>query len=137
MSVEENKQVVRDYFSASAVGDLARLDQLIADDATRWMIPSTPFSGVANKAEMMAAFEAVSGASDEPFGNEVEHITAEDNRVSVTATSYLKLRSGKVYANQYHFLFFVENGKITSIKEYFDTAHFNEIFTPEEMAKLG
>ena len=137
MSIEDNKKVVMDYFAASAAGDLEKLDQVLSDDCKRWMIPSTPFSGEANKEEMMAAFKAVSGASDGPFANEVEYVTAEDNRVSVTAKSHLKLRSGKVYANVYHMLFFVDGGKITYIREYFDSAHFNEIFTPEEIAKLA
>ncbi|WP_084399070.1 nuclear transport factor 2 family protein [Henriciella aquimarina] len=137
MSIEENKKVVLDYFAASKAGDVEKLKQLIADDAKRWMIPGTPFSGVADKAEMIGAFEAVSSASDGPFDNEVEYVTAEEDRVSVTAKSELKLKSGKVYSNVYHFLFFVENGQIKYIKEYFNTAHFNEVFTEEELAKLG
>lgn len=137
MSIEENKKVVLDYFAASASGDLEKLDKLIADDAERWMIPSTPFSGIASKAEMMAAFKAVSGASDGPFDNKVEYVTAEEDRVCVTATGELKLRSGKVYANEYNIFFIVRDGQIRYIKEYFDTAHFNEVFTEEELAKLG
>lgn len=44
-------------------------------------------------------------------------------RVAVTAESRGDHKSGKKYNNHYHFLFFIKDGKISRVKEYFDTEH--------------
>lgn len=53
---------------------------------------------------------------------------AQGDRVAVEATSYAKLKNGRVYQNQYHFLFEIRDGKILSVKEYMDTKHAYDIF---------
>jgi ketosteroid isomerase-like protein len=53
---------------------------------------------------------------------------AQGDKVAVEATSYAKLKNGKVYQNAYHFLFEFRDGKILSVKEYMDTQHAYDIF---------
>ena len=62
MSLEANKQIVREYFEACEAADFEALDRIIADDAKRWMIPSTPFSGVFGKDEIIGSFRSVCGS---------------------------------------------------------------------------
>jgi hypothetical protein len=45
----------------------------------------------------------------------------------VEAESYGKMKNGKTYQNQYHFLFIVRDGKIQQVKEYLDTMHAADV----------
>jgi len=56
------------------------------------------------------------------------HMIAEGNEVAVEAESFATMTNGRVYANRYHFLFEVADGKILRIKEYMDTMHAWETF---------
>ena len=55
-------------------------------------------------------------------------LTAEDDRVSMEATSYGKMKNGKLYQNIYHFMHIVRDGKIHTVREYMDTEHVTEVF---------
>ena len=136
MSIEENKRIVLEYFSASTTGDTATVDKLLTDDATLWALPSTPFSGVHGREAMVSSDKPISAAIDGPFKFDIEHVTAEEDRVAVTASGEMKLKNGEIYANVYSFLFFLRDGKICHVKEYLDTARFNEVFNKDELAKL-
>jgi ketosteroid isomerase-like protein len=48
---------------------------------------------------------------------------AEGDRVAVEAESYGELRNGRVYAQEYHVLMTIRDGKIAAVREYMDTAH--------------
>jgi ketosteroid isomerase-like protein len=51
--------------------------------------------------------------------------------VAVETESYAELNNGRIYNNDYHFLFIVRDGKIHQVKEYLDTIHTNEVFFGE------
>lgn len=55
-------------------------------------------------------------------------ITAQDDRVSVIATSYVPLTAGGAYENLYHFLFKVEDGLIQEGYEFADTFRSAQTF---------
>ena len=99
----------------------------LADSATWWVAGSFPLSGTKTKAqfgELMGGLGAKidGGLRLTPLG-----ITAEGDRVAVEAESYGKMKNGKTYQNQYHFLFQVRDGKIQAVKEYLDTIHGNDV----------
>ena len=54
-------------------------------------------------------------------------MTAEDDRVSVEATSEGKHVSGVMYRNHYHFLFTWRDGKLVEMKEFMDTEKVTDI----------
>jgi uncharacterized protein len=58
---------------------------------------------------------------------EVGTVTAEQDRVAVTAVSHAQFTDGRVYNNHYHFLFSIEGALIANISEYHDTGHANEV----------
>ncbi|GLT00013.1 hypothetical protein GCM10007897_13960 [Sphingobium jiangsuense] len=60
----------------------------------------------------------------------IEGITAEGERVAVEARSEGRLRTGARYANRYHWLFILRDGKIAVAREYNDTAHVKEVLGP-------
>jgi ketosteroid isomerase-like protein len=55
-------------------------------------------------------------------------MTAEGDRVAVEAKSFATMEDGRVYANSYHFLLTVRDGKVTTVREYMDTIHARETF---------
>ena len=57
----------------------------------------------------------------------VRGMTAEGDRVAVEAECLGAHVSGKTYAQRYHFLFVIRDGKIHEMREYFDTMHANDV----------
>ena len=127
MSLEDNKKVVSAYLEAVMATDIDKLDALIADDATQWMMPGTPFSGTVEKPQMLDGVRFLASNAAGPIVLTAGDVTAEDDRVAVVLESNIPLKSGKTYANHYHMLFYVRDGKISHIKEYFNSAHVNEV----------
>jgi len=39
--------------------------------------------------------------------------------------------NGKTYANKYHFLITIEDGRMTQVKEYMDTLHLAQLLTDQ------
>jgi len=121
MSIVETKAVVSRFFEALRQGDVGRLADLIADDATWWVAPTYRFSGTYDKPQMVAILTHLFAASAGPYDARIVELTAEDDRVSATAVARLELKDGTLYQNDYHALFRVTNGRITACKEFFDS----------------
>jgi ketosteroid isomerase-like protein len=128
MTLEANKKLALDFLGAVAAGNVAAVSAMMADDATWWVMPSTPLSGTHKKDVFLTMFPHVLELGDGPLTYRFDEVTAEGDRVSLTAKGHLKMKSGKVYNGDYHFLLFIEDGKIARGKEYVDTAHIAEIF---------
>jgi ketosteroid isomerase-like protein len=58
----------------------------------------------------------------------IQRITAEDDRVSLTGVGDMVTKTGKPYCNTYHFLATVRNGKLARTREYFDTELTARVF---------
>lgn len=128
MDLQSNKAVVRDFFAAVSAGDLERLRAMTTDDMTWWIAPTTIFSGTRDKAAWLGVIENLLGAAAGPFTLAIDEITAEDDRVSLTARGNLPLRDGRTYASHYHLLMRLRGGKVAAVKEYADSYHAGEIF---------
>ena len=128
MSNEDNKRVVRDYFKAVEANDLNGLGQLTTDDFTFWVAPTSISSGTYTKENWLQLVSGVFSDLAGPMTQQPDILTAEDDRVSVTAIGSIPFKNGKVYSSHYHYLFFLRDGKISEVKEYLDTYHVGEIF---------
>ncbi|HVN90334.1 MAG TPA: nuclear transport factor 2 family protein [Candidatus Binataceae bacterium] len=127
MSAEDNKKVVLGLLEAMSASNQSAVANALADNATWWVAGSFPLSGTKTKAQFCELFGGVGAATEGGLKLTCKGITAEGDRVAVEAESYAKLKNGRVYNNQYHFLFTVRDGKIQAVKEYLDTIHANEI----------
>jgi uncharacterized protein len=131
MGLAENKELVGRYFALHSAGRLDEAFALLADDATWWIAGDparTPGAGTKTKAELIDLFTQSAaiypnGVVTTPLG-----YTAEGDRVAVEAESYADVINGKVYRNQYHFLFEIRDGKIHAVREYEDTQHAVDVF---------
>jgi ketosteroid isomerase-like protein len=122
MSLEENKQIVCDYFTFINKKENQKAFDLLSEDLNWWIIGKTKVSGNKDKRNISLGFKLL-----QRVFVKIEFIlhefTAEEDRVAVTAESKGKHSSGREYNNHYHFLFTIQNGKIARVKEYLDTEH--------------
>jgi len=126
--IHKNKQMVADFLRFLGEGDPAVLD-LAVDDLTYWIAGSIPgVSGTLTKADLASAIPAMkemfpNGVSLTPIG-----MTAEGTRVAVETVGRGETADGRIYANAYHQLFEIENGKVARVREYLDTQLAREFF---------
>lgn len=128
MSIENNKKLVTDFWQTFSSGDFEAALAMLADDATWWVAGSTGLSGTYNKTEFTALLGQVTPMAPKGLSVTPKQLTAEDNRVSVEATSYGEITNGKTYQNIYHFMFELDNNKISAVREYLDTEHVTDVF---------
>jgi ketosteroid isomerase-like protein len=125
---EKNKEIVREFMKRFSAGDMKTALDMMADTATWWIAGSFPLSGTKSKAEFAALLEELSGALPEGIRLTPKAFTAEGDRVAVETESFAPHSNGKIYQNQYHFLFEIRDGKIQAVREYLDTMHTNDVF---------
>ena len=122
---EANKQLVQRYLRAMSSGDPA-LPDLLTDDVTWWVPPSSPLGGLKQgKQQVLALMASGVGLYDTsvPFEIEVEAMVADAEWVAVQLVMSAQTAKGAAYRNYYHFAFRVRGGKICAVKEYLDTLY--------------
>jgi uncharacterized protein len=134
MTLKENKTLALEFFDAIAHGDVARINNLMTNDGTWWVSPSTKFSGLHQKKDFLRIIPRLFAEAAGPLTFRFDELTAEEDRVSMTAKGHLLMKSGQTYQCEYHFLIRVRDGKIAGGKEYLDSVHVNSIFGPPQKA---
>ncbi len=127
MSIEQNKQLVRDFFAAMNSGDMDAMVNSYADDGDVRTMGNTLISNTYKKAEIADYAGQVYEAFPAGISFTIHAMTAEGDRVAVEATSRGDHASGQVYSNDYHFLFELRDGKILHLREYLDTERVTEV----------
>ena len=131
MSIEDNKQTVREYlahFKNAAVTDL--LDAM-SEDATWWILGKPHLfssAGTKSKADMERIWGNLFGSMKDGLEMSVIGMVAERDKVAAEIRSRADLMDGRVYENQYHMLFTLRQGKIVEVKEYADTLLIASMF---------
>src|ERR1700736_4615035 len=122
MSIEENVQVVKDFFAALGSGDKQRLLALVAEDI-EWIIPGEdwPLAGTrrghAGLADLLETASKTLETSTEP-----REFVAQGDRVVVVGFARGKVKAtNKAFEDDWIFAITVRDGKLTSIREYVDT----------------
>jgi hypothetical protein len=121
MSIEENVQIVKDWFAAMG-SDMQRLLALSAEDI-EWIIPGEdwPLAGThrghAGLANLFQRTSEIETSFPEP-----PEFVAQGDRVLVVgyATGRIKA-TNKAFKDNWVFAITVRNGKLTNIREYIDT----------------
>lgn len=127
-SIEENKKIAGQFMNLMSNGDGEGLMNLLSEDLEYWMAGSLNMSGTHTKADIGQMFQAFASVFPEGLKLSPRAMTAEGDRVAVEAFSKGTTAAGKTYANEYHFLFRINDaGKIYGIREYNDTLHVAEV----------
>lgn len=130
MSIETNKQLVRDAFEAMGRSDIRPLTDLMTDDFA-WVIEgqsrfSRSYEGKeAVKRDLLAPlFEAFVT----PYRFTIDEIIAEADRVVVRGRGQVRTKAGNDYNNSYCFVLRLEGGQLVELREYLDTALVEKVF---------
>jgi ketosteroid isomerase-like protein len=128
MTIEErNKQHVRDFFAAMNAGDITTIIASYADDGYLHTMGGTLVSGKYTREQIQAVAGQIYQAFPRGLEFTLDAMTAEGERVAVEAHSRGEHVSGKVYSNEYHFLFVFRDGRLAVLKEYMDTERVTDI----------
>lgn len=126
-TIEQNKQLTRNFFDAMNACDAEAIINAYADDGRVVTMGNTLISGTRNKAEIRQFAEGILGAFPEGIVFTILNLTAEADRVAVEAVSEGMHVSGQNYRNHYHFLFTWRDGKLVELKEFMDTEAMTDI----------
>jgi len=130
MSIEKNKQVVRDYIDAVNRTNAAEISPFLTDDFAfhsmlrrpQWLHFSWP------KENFINAPANMSTQMNKPIQMKINGMIGEGDKVAVEAESYGEMKNGKIYDNAYHFVFTFRDGKICEVKEYSCSFTANDVF---------
>ena len=116
----ENKELVLTFFRRLEAGDVLGAFELFAPDGTCYSASTRKARTASQLAEANVWFfsHMVDGVRFD-----IGLLTAEEDRVSVTAESHAELDNGRPYNNVYNFLFEIADGQIRKMSEYNDSLH--------------
>jgi ketosteroid isomerase-like protein len=123
MSIEENVQIVKDFFAAMGGANRQDLLALVAEDI-EWIIPGEgwPLAGThRGRAQLAAVLQRASDEVEMTYPEPPEFV-AQGDRVLVVgvATGTIKA-TNKPFKDDWVFDITVRDGKVTRIREYIDT----------------
>jgi len=122
----DNKRIVKLWFERFSAGDIDGALALMTPDAT-WRVPgkpeSLPTAGVRDMKYMRRVFERTFERLEAGLHMNVLDIVAEGDRVTTEVDGQGDLRNGRKYRQQYHFFFQLRDGKVSAVREYYDTLH--------------
>ncbi|NQZ97554.1 MAG: nuclear transport factor 2 family protein [Myxococcales bacterium] len=118
---EQNKELAGVFMDALSRADVAKVDELYAEDVVVAIPGTLPFSGTKTKAEALTGMPEVLNLFPDGLKFTITSLTAEGDRVAIEATSEGKTFRGDLYQQSYHFLLRARDGKVVEWKEYMDT----------------
>lgn len=123
MGIEQNKQVVREFFAAGERGDMDACFALLADDITWTNIGTTSFSGTyAGKQSLIDDLIGPLFAQLKAgIASSVENLVGEGDIVVVQSRGTAETKDGVPYNNAYCQVMRIRDGRICEVTEYFDT----------------
>jgi ketosteroid isomerase-like protein len=123
MGIEENVQVVKDFFAAIGSGDKQALLALVAEDI-EWIIPGEdwPLAGThRGHAGLAATLRKASEEMEMTYPKPPEFVAQGDRVLAIgVATGKIKA-TNKTFRDDWVFDITVRKGKLTKIREYIDT----------------
>src|SRR6202049_2730419 len=123
MSIQENVQIVKDFFAALGGSDRQDLLALCAEDI-EWIIPGEdwPLAGTHRGHAGLTDFLQKASATVETSFPEPPEFVAQGDRVMVIGVATGKIKAtNKPFKDDWVFAITVRNGKVANIREYIDT----------------
>jgi len=127
---DDNKRHVERFMEVFSAGDVDAILGSMTEDATWWVAGTMP--GISGQVDREGFGKLLTGLAGLTKTGAISLTpkawTCQGSRVAVETESYSELLNGRVYNNQYHFVFELRGDKISSIKEYLDTQHTAAVF---------
>lgn len=131
MSLEQNKQVVIDWYERLSSGRTESALELLADDAVWWAASASPAGKTWSREQFCHMVAGFTDAFKSPLQTTIKTLTAEEDRVAAVVESFGQLQDGRTYNNVYHMLFIIRNGKIQQAYEHMNTLYIANLFGQE------
>ncbi|HUD92946.1 nuclear transport factor 2 family protein [Sphingobium sp.] len=123
--LEFNKGLVKRYLDDGMTENrVAVWSEILHEDFTFWGVPTSPASGTRNREQMLEGFGSLFDRI-ESVNLYIDDMIAEGDRVVVEAHSHCPLKNGKVYENDYAFLYKIKDDKIIEMREFLSTEALN------------
>ena len=134
MGIEENKQIVLDFYAAGARGDMDTCFALLADDIEWTNIGSTRFSGTfsGKQALMEQLLGPLFGQLKAGIASDIIQLTAEGDVVVAQTQGSAETHDGTPYNNTYCQVIRIRDGQFAEVMEYMDTALVEAVFGAAE-----
>ena len=123
MSIEENIQIVKDFFAAISSHNKQDLLALVAKDI-EWIVPGEdwPLAGTHRGHAGLADVLQKASEEIEMTYPEPPEFVAQGDRVMVAGVATGKIKAtNRAFKDDWVFAITVQNGKVTKIREYIDT----------------
>ncbi|WP_405774802.1 nuclear transport factor 2 family protein [Streptomyces sp. NBC_00859] len=127
---DRSKAVVLDYMRALTEGDFAALHGFFAADATWTLAGELPLSGTwTGPGEILGVFvpAMVDRMVPESLEMEFEGLIGDGERVLAEWNTRGLAKSGGRYDQHCLAVFTIRDGRIASVREYFDTLHAHNV----------
>ncbi len=130
-AANENEQLVLDFFVVLSSGDLEKLrgfyhDQSVWEPKVKDIAGAGRHVGMAIIDEFLAPVRGMFNPGDPKV--HVHNIFSKGKWVCVESNSTGTTLDGKVYDNDYCWVFEVSNGKIDAMREYMDSHYTAKLF---------
>jgi ketosteroid isomerase-like protein len=133
MSREQTKTAVIETLQAMAEGrwnDGEYILRHTTNDFEWWVARSTAVSGTNSRAELLEMYKMMPSITDGGITITPTSWVIDGDRAAFEAVSYMKLKDGREYRNEYHYAVEMRDGKIRRLKEYMDTSLPDKYFLP-------
>jgi ketosteroid isomerase-like protein len=125
MSETNNTQIVQEGYAKFGSGDIEGLLNLFSDDI-EWTTPiveGASFTGTRNGRDSVAEFFGMLDESEEFSSFEPQEFIAQGDKVVVLGKYAGTVKpTGRNFESDWVHIFTVKDGKVTSFKEFFDSA---------------
>ena len=131
MSIEANKAIVQQFLAKFGSGDADGLIDSLTDDATWWIggkPDQLPQAGMKTKEGISAVLRGIGAKIPGGIDMRIRGMIGEVDKVAAEVEAHGEITNGRIYNNEYHFLFTIRDGRIAAVKEYNDTLHLKTIF---------
>ena len=122
--MSKEKDIVVQFITAGANLQPDVIDSLVAENCECWFTGG----GKVSRDDFVNGARFLLSSAIEPGPVIINDIIQEGNKLAVEYENILPMKNGRTYHNHYQSKFVVEDGKITVIHEYLDSAHVAEVF---------
>jgi len=126
MSIDEHKKLASEFFARVSASDVAGALELLTSDVDWWLAGKPmllPVGGVHNQEGIARILNGMIRQLKNGLKLTVKVAVAEDDMVAHEVESHGELRNGRIYNNEHCIWMTIRDGKISSVREYYDTQH--------------
>ena len=118
MSIEANKAIVQQFLAKFGSGDADGLIDSLTDDATWWIggkPDQLPQAGMKTKEGISAVLRGIGAKIPGGIDMRIRGMIGEGDKVAAEVEAHGEITNGRIYNNEYHFLFTIRDGRIAAV----------------------